>query len=98
MSSAGHVLDMIYRSRYNETQRKARRNKYKEIKEAYEKVVLREHINYKDRKTFSALEQKEFRRKLRKEMSRETRKQILALAISLSVLAGIIFMIYKFLI
>ncbi|WP_282036786.1 hypothetical protein [Saccharicrinis aurantiacus] len=43
MSSAGHVMDMIQRSRYNDSIRKKRIERISKIRDAYQEEVRKKH-------------------------------------------------------
>ena len=49
MSSAGHVLDMIKRSRYNDSIRKKRVERMRDLKDVYQEELRKHHhISFRD--------------------------------------------------
>ena len=76
MSSAGTILDMIIRVRNNAALVKGRRNKYKDLKDAYLKNVYKLY-NLVDKSLLSSAELSELRNKIRTKIIRENRISVI---------------------
>ena len=97
MSSAGHVLDAINRSKQNLALRKAAKNRYKVVKEAYLKHAYKD-MKYVDKNKLTAEELNELKNKIRLKIINE-RRQFLIKSITLTVIFVIIVtvvLIYNF--
>ncbi|WP_066633535.1 hypothetical protein [Labilibacter marinus] len=74
MSSAGHVLDMIKRSRYNDSIRRKRMERMRDIKDAYQEEIRKtHHIDFR-KKDISQEELEKIKAKIRKKTIQKQRK------------------------
>jgi len=82
MSSAGHVLDMIKRSRYNDSIRKKRIERVKNIKELYQEEIRKHnHIDFK-RNDISKAELDRIKTKVRNKVIIDQRKSWLLTSVA----------------
>lgn len=71
MSFAGHVLDMINRSKANEAERKYRREKHRRIREAYIEGFRSQGIVFHDRSQLTKEEMNEIKSRIRNRLKKE---------------------------
>jgi hypothetical protein len=88
MSSAGHILDMIIRSRNNEALRKSRRKRYADIKDAYLQYVY-QHVKFEDKISLSEAELKVIKTKIRAKIIKERRIVYLKTTFTVLIIVGL---------
>ena len=74
MSYAGHVLDMINRIKDNEALRKAKRSRYKKLRNAYATATVRKGPVNKPETKLSKKELEAIKEKIRNDLKRERRR------------------------
>ena len=92
MAGGTHVFDMIQRLKDNENLRK--QNHFKKSKNIYTRTSKSMDLDYK---TATKEERQEIKNKLIQEQTRETRKRILILILSIIVMGTMVMLLLKFL-
>ena len=94
MSSAGHVLDMINRSKQNRALLKGRQERFEKIKEKYFKE-LSYHVDFQDRCKLSSEELIQIKQKIKKKIKHSEIKRIsISVTITTLIIAAIIWFFY----
>jgi hypothetical protein len=96
MSSAGHVLDMINRSKANEAERKYRREKQRKIREAFIEGYRTHGIATHDRTNLTKEELDEIKSNIRNKLKKERiRSSIIQIAGTLVVFAFVCYIAWR---
>ena len=94
MSSAGHVLDMINRSKQNRALIKSRQEKFNRIKEKYFKE-LSHHVDFKDKSDLSPDELIRIKQKIKSKIKKNEIKRVMLTITMTIIVIIIIFLSYK---
>lgn len=99
MSSAGHIIDMVNRARYNERMVKMRRERIRRIRDEYfEHLNVYGAVHISDEK-ISKEKLDRIRERIREKIKRETRNQIIKTAtLTVIIASGLLwfFLTYRF--
>ncbi len=92
MSSAGHVLDMIKRSRYNDSIRKKRIERMTKVKDIYQEEIRKHHhILFQD-KEIDKVKLEEIKSRIRRKIiSRRRKAWLLTIALTICIIAAVYF-------
>ncbi len=99
MSSAGHIMDMINRMKYNASLKTSYRTRYARVKEAYEKELGMRHVHHLMESQITKQELENLRQQIRNTIRRENRESLLktiVVFVIVSVFLG--YMAYRFII
>jgi len=97
MSSAGHVLDMIKRSRYNDSVRRKRTERMKDIKELWQDEIRKHnHIEFQ-RKNIQPEELQKIKERIRRRVIVKHQKSVIYTALTTLVFITIVIVLINLL-
>ena len=91
MSSAGHVLDMIKRSKYNDSIRQKRVERISKLKDIYQEEIRKNHHIDFQNPNVSKVELNEIKARIRVQLKTKRRKALIyTILLTVSVIGGVV--------
>lgn len=99
MSSAGHIMDMINKIRYNSSLRTSYKSRYARIKEAYQKELGSKQVTYVRKTNISKKDLEDVRQIIRRKLKREQRNAFIKTIVLFTIVTAFMaYLVYKYII
>ncbi len=95
MSSAGHVLDMIKRSSYNESIKQKRVDRMRLIKTIYQEELLRHHHTEIRQNDIDKQDLEKIKINIRREISRHRKRRMLLTTLATLIVVIVVYLFSK---